>query len=375
MASTTKLPSGRYRGRFRVNGVQHTKTFDYEFEAQAWAESGEARAVQTFGPTEHGNPDGGYRVTVPATNDNGTQAAAPQVTVAQYGRAWLARSTGGREVASTNWYDTQFRLGIAKTRLGRMPLVNVRKADVEQWMTDQVGKVGTPTRVARLKTLRKILNDAIDNELIVRDPSRAIPKPTPDERLPPRASAEQLDALLAALGDEHGLFFLLGLDAGLRWGEAAGLTAEAVRFDNDNPRIWVGRVALRSGKLRDYPKGHRARWVPITTDRLADALRARIEAVGGSGLLMTRADGVTPVSYFATRDRWETAREAAGVPTLRLHDMRHLFGSDLGNAGMPRRDIATVLGHADEKTTAGYMHGNDDATMFAKARAAKAVAK
>ena len=43
---------------------------------------------------------------------------------------------------------------------------------------------------------------------------------------------------------------------------------------------------------------------------------------------------------------WQTARAAAGLPQVRVHDLRHTFGHRLREAGVSEEDRALLLGHA-----------------------------
>ena len=53
---------------------------------------------------------------------------------------------------------------------------------------------------------------------------------------------------------------------------------------------------------------------------------------------------------------WKPALEAAGIKNFRFHDLRHTAGTRLGANGVRTRDIATALGHADERMAARYEH-------------------
>jgi len=53
---------------------------------------------------------------------------------------------------------------------------------------------------------------------------------------------------------------------------------------------------------------------------------------------------------------WDTARIRAGMPQLRVHDLRHSFASFLVNAGRSLYEVQELLGHADIKTTSRYAH-------------------
>ncbi len=53
---------------------------------------------------------------------------------------------------------------------------------------------------------------------------------------------------------------------------------------------------------------------------------------------------------------WNAVRTATGVPTLRIHDLRHSHAAVAVNGGEGLRVVAGLLGHADIKTTFGYAH-------------------
>ena len=49
-------------------------------------------------------------------------------------------------------------------------------------------------------------------------------------------------------------------------------------------------------------------------------------------------------------------RTAAGLPDLRLHDLRHSYASTLVNNGVSIYDVQKLLGHNSIKTTQRYAH-------------------
>ncbi|MDC0672233.1 tyrosine-type recombinase/integrase [Nannocystis radixulma] len=57
---------------------------------------------------------------------------------------------------------------------------------------------------------------------------------------------------------------------------------------------------------------------------------------------------------------WENIRKAAGIPDVRLHDLRHSFASDAIMSGVSLAAVGTLLGHKQERTTKRYTHLADD---------------
>jgi integrase len=56
---------------------------------------------------------------------------------------------------------------------------------------------------------------------------------------------------------------------------------------------------------------------------------------------------------------WERIRVLAGIPDVRLHDLRHSFASDALMGGVPLAVIGKILGHRQPTTTQRYAHLSD----------------
>ena len=54
--------------------------------------------------------------------------------------------------------------------------------------------------------------------------------------------------------------------------------------------------------------------------------------------------------------RFREARDAAGMETLHLHDIRHAAASEMVNAGFDLYTVGQVLGHRDQRSTQRYAH-------------------
>ena len=68
----------------------------------------------------------------------------------------------------------------------------------------------------------------------------------------------------------------------------------------------------------------------------------------------------TGVPYTCIHHVWDIARNKAGYPKLRIHDLRHSFASALINNGVAIYDIQHLLGHQSIKTTQRYAHLDDN---------------
>lgn len=53
---------------------------------------------------------------------------------------------------------------------------------------------------------------------------------------------------------------------------------------------------------------------------------------------------------------WDRVRRRAGLPDLRLHDLRHSFASFLVNDGQQLYEVQKLLGHTNARSTQRYAH-------------------
>lgn len=70
---------------------------------------------------------------------------------------------------------------------------------------------------------------------------------------------------------------------------------------------------------------------------------------------------------------WNTARKQAGMPELRIHDLRHSFASFLINAGRSLYEVQKILGHTQIHTTQRYAHLSQETLLDAANTAVDAI--
>ncbi|MYA60480.1 MAG: site-specific integrase, partial [Chloroflexi bacterium] len=71
---------------------------------------------------------------------------------------------------------------------------------------------------------------------------------------------------------------------------------------------------------------------------------------------------------------WHAVRVAVGLPTLRIHDLRHSHAAVAVNGGEGLRVVAGLLGHADIKTTFGYANLAEGSVFDAANRVSRSLA-
>ncbi len=69
---------------------------------------------------------------------------------------------------------------------------------------------------------------------------------------------------------------------------------------------------------------------------------------------------------------WNTARKAAALSDVRMHDLRHSMASNLINSGRSIYEVSKILGHTQVKTTQRYAHLSQETLLAAVDAAANA---
>jgi integrase len=67
------------------------------------------------------------------------------------------------------------------------------------------------------------------------------------------------------------------------------------------------------------------------------------------------------VSPMTLHEQWEAAVKRAGLPKVRMHDLRHAAATRMLEAGIPLKVVSEYLGHANISITADvYQHVTEE---------------
>jgi len=195
-----------------------------------------------------------------------------------------------------------------------------------------------------LKLMRRMFNLAVEWEMLEKNVLNRIALFKADNQVENYLDEEQLRRLLHVLHTDKNrmtcnvLLFLLS--TGARLNEA--ISAKYSQIDKIN-RVWV--IPSKNSKSK------RVRSIPLNQSAL-DVL-AQLGTEDHEYLFMSnRSD--THLKEIHTG--WKTLREKAGLPHLRIHDLRHSFASMLVNNGRTLYEVQQILGHSVPSVTQRYSH-------------------
>lgn len=240
-------------------------------------------------------------------------------------------------------------------KFGSRPWRDVRRSEVRDWHAG-IAKPYAANRA--LQWLRaafywRLWQDDDNTEQAKRDtrnPCAGIPL-RPERARAVRLELADLPKLEKAIDVETEdpylrAFFRFVLATGCRRGEA-----QALRWEDVGPQ---------SVTFRDVKAGG-DRTVPLST-HAARLLKALPRIEGNPFVFVGWKHGTHLVE---PNKAWQRIRKTAGLPGLRIHDLRRTFGSWLGDSGFTSKQIGTVLGHRTDITSRVYMSLGEQTTRSA----------
>lgn len=339
-----RLPSKRWQAFYTgPDSALHNapSTFHAKEDAEAWLT--DERRIIAAG-------------TWVAPRQRAGTARAGATTFDDYARAWLERRD--LKPRTRAHYTTLLREHLSPT-FGPMALKAITPAKVNTWH-HALGKTTGPTmRAHSYSLLRTIMRTAIAEDEITVSPCRirGAGTSTRVKRIEP-ASLPELEQLVAAMPPRLRVMTLLAAWCGLRFGELTELRRKDV--DVKNGTLHVRRAVVRAGGqiIVGTPKSAAGVRDVAIPPHLLPALRDHLAsniAGGREGLLFPGSDGDhLPQSTLAWH--WNRAREAAGRPDLRWHDLRHTGAVLAASTGATLAELMARLGHSTPGAALRYQH-------------------
>jgi len=217
---------------------------------------------------------------------------------------------------------------------------------VSEYMTARLGDgVVNNTVNHERAVLSKIMNLAMDWELIHDNPVRRVKRLELPEGRPRFLTHDEADRLIANAPHHLVPVLVTALETGGRLSEVMGLKWEDVSFDRG--LLYFDQTNTKNAKQREIPM------TPALLTTLRN--RSKVRAIGGDARiwLFTRYGK----RLQDVRTAFEMSRKRAGLgPDVTFHTLRHTFASWYAMRGGDLNRLRALLGHQDLKTTMIYAH-------------------
>ena len=238
--------------------------------------------------------------------------------------------------------------GLHRNRLsgliGKKPLGDITRRELQEFH-NQLREEGLSASTANhhIRLIKRVFNMAIGLEMHTgSNPAVGIPlfqEPKVERYL----DDEELENLLTVLRTDSNRMvcsiLLFTLATGARLNEV--LQAKRENVDEEN-RVWrIPAINSKSKVVRSVP--------------LNDAALNVLKGLDDSTEYCF-VNKKTGKPYVTIHKAWERLRKEAGLPRLRIHDLRHQYASFLVNSGRTLYEVQQILGHSSPDVTQRYAH-------------------
>ncbi|WP_445515563.1 tyrosine-type recombinase/integrase [Streptomyces sp. NEAU-174] len=333
-----KLPSGRFQARYPgPDGIMRPApvTFETTGDADDWL----AEKQTELRRGDWQDPDAGA------------------VNFEEYALRWVKER--GLSPTTDELYRRLLRLHVLPT-FRAWDLDEITPPRIRTWRAERLETVGETTVAKSYRLLKAILETAVEDELIRRNPCRirGAGKESAGER--PIATVEQVDALADAMGPRWRLMVYIAAYGPARPEEQAEMRRPDV--DLETVGVWVRRAApeLTTGRrvVGDTKSEAGKRFIVLPGFMRKDLERhvkwfAEKEP---NGLLFVGEKGA-PFRRSSFGRKWRRARAKVGLPDdFRFYDLRHTGHTLSTQCGATLKDTMVRAGRSSTRAALIYQH-------------------
>ena len=247
-------------------------------------------------------------------------------------------------------YHTQLRKWTYH-RWGKKEIHTITKADVYNLVFEEVeSKVSPHTRKTILKQVRRVFQMAVEEGILDRNPCLGIQVKVPEVEQKVLSNDEVGVFLREARVTNHRFYpvWTVALMTGMRSGELFALKWSDIDLEAriiSVSRQWTSKNGFGPTKTQ------RNRVVPISDDLLKFLKELKLKKEKNKFVLPQLKEWENGEQAKVTRDFCETI----GVTSVKFHDLRATFITNLLSRGVSLARVMSIVGHRELKTTNGYL--------------------
>lgn len=313
-----------------------------------------------------------------ALRRRGVNLGKQSPTVAEWWGIWLDKFAKQLKPNIREDYRGIGRRYVETDPLGRRKVSLLTNAEIQDWVDRLCDRIAPQTVRNAHARLHKALKVAIQRHIRADNPADDIdlPEARPEPIHP--LDYDQVLRLAEALeSDRWSVLYRLLFNLGLREGEALGLTWDAIDLKKGTIRIYrqLKRVPTKDGIGKEFvlqttKKPASDRTLDIDEDIIAMLRSQRAnqleeKLIAGKrwkdtfGLVFVTETGA-PIHPSNLLKHFHKTLEAAELPKIRVHDLRHTCATLMLDTGIPLVTVSKILGHSSITVTAKiYAHALD----------------
>lgn len=300
---------------------------------------------------------------------NNVNLLTEDIKFKDFSERWLDLNSVGKEYQTIKEYKFLLKNHI-NPNIGYMKLKSIKIYDIKQIMKN-MENIPTTAKKA-LQLIKRILNDAVDNDIIIKNVAQNIkaPKVIKNERFP--LTLEE-DKILLSSKNKYAPFFILMRYTGMRKEEIVPLTVDDIDFDTNTIYINKAVTFVKNQPVLKSTKNKKTRYVPIL-DNIKDLLHTLVDNAGKNKLLFTKEKDNEMLTDVAIRRHLDSflnsinkklkedfekeqenkkkqgieidEEETAPILKFTCHQLRHSYCTMLYYAGVKIKKAQELMGHS-----------------------------
>ena len=301
-------------------------------------------------------------------------------TFSAYADKWVEYREKCGDFAKRTIAKNKYNLKSIKAHIGTMSLTDITSDTIkDMYIAMREGQTlsGKPYSGTTLnqvhQVLHAVLTDALNDELISKDPMARIKPPKKDTQEKKALSADAMNDFLEALGKRNLRGQIVGAKLAILTGMRRSEIVSIRWCDYDGRALYVTNAAEDNGDLKDPKNTKSKRLIPLTKD-MRDTLDRwyKVQANRLAKNNIQRTDdffivtekGGEGVQPWSLGKWWTRNRESLGVPEYTLHELRHTYLTRLVHSGVSLKAAVDIAGHAKPDMIMQIYAHTDEEKLF-----------
>ena len=339
---------GTFRAKYTYRGDVITRTFKDRLSAEAWLHGEKSRIeADKAGITKWSSPTERKRQEEAIER---RRVLFCDYVMEEFAPTWLEYAADGSKLATgSQRKHREYLAHLSHAFFWKYPLTGITTEDINRWLTDLDNFGGATPRKKTFQLLKSVYTKAVAEGAVAKSPvtmkAPAVPK-SRQAQIPP-ATAEELQAIYAAMPSTTRISVWLGAILDLRIGEVVSLQVQ-----DWNPKTQTLRVCHSDdgkGGLKSTKTATSNTTQPVPP-QLAKLINEACEGKNPADFIVTCADG-THITPNRLRDHFNEAKVKAGRPDLHFHTLRATSITAAVAAGASLKDTMQWGRHADAQTS------------------------
>ncbi len=247
-----------------------------------------------------------------------------------------------------------------KPYFGHRTIISIKPIELEKWQNSLLRKYKNSTVVKYRSVFMSILDNAVENDVIHKNPLRKVKSPKTIKKVTMHDTDTDIDVfpfseneIKIILENSDGYlknFIMLMFSSGMRPGEIIALSWKDIDFDKKQINIYKTIVNKQIGPVKTLASKRKIDMLPMAEL----ALKKQFELTGYQEIVFLSSFHKQFYSHDIIGINFKKVLKKVNIQVRKLYNLRHTFASQLISKGEDITWVSKTLGHESVQTTLKY---------------------